>query len=69
MTLGFSTIMRNPKFWDEATEFKPSRFNQPLENQLAYTPFSTGPRNCIGQHMALMEVRLTLAKILEWYDL
>lgn len=29
----------------------------------------TGPRNCIGQHMALIEIRILLVRILEKYSL
>lgn len=61
--------MRNLKFWDNPNQFNPDRFNHPIEHPTAYTPFSSGPRNCIGQHMALMEVKLTLAKIIERYEL
>lgn len=61
--------MNNVKYWDNPEKFIPERFNQPLEYPNAYIPFSSGPRNCIGQHMAMMEVRLTIVKILERYVL
>ena len=34
----------------------------------AYCPFSIGPRGCIGKSMALMEMRLTLARLLFLFD-
>ncbi|KAI0018204.1 cytochrome P450 [Xylariomycetidae sp. FL0641] len=35
----------------------------------AHQPFSTGPRNCLGQNMAMHEMRLTLAALVWSYDL
>lgn len=46
--------------------FDPERFLGDRERQLprgAYIPFSVGPRNCIGNHFALMEAHLLLATI------
>ena len=60
--------MNNVKYWDDPDKFIPERFNE-VENPNAYIPFSSGPRNCIGQHMAMMEVRLTIVKVLEKYRL
>ncbi|KAL2813391.1 cytochrome P450 [Aspergillus granulosus] len=34
----------------------------------AFCPFSIGPRGCIGKSMALMEMRLTLARVLYLFD-
>ena len=61
--------MVSDKHWDEPLKFDPDRFNNSLENPNAYVPFSTGPRNCIGQHMALMEIRICLVRIMEKYIL
>lgn len=35
----------------------------------AFCPFSIGPRGCIGKSMALMEIRLTLARIVYLFDI
>ncbi len=34
----------------------------------AFCPFSIGPRGCIGKSMALMEMRLTLARLIFLFD-
>uniref|UniRef100_A0A093VAB7 Tryprostatin B 6-hydroxylase n=1 Tax=Talaromyces marneffei PM1 TaxID=1077442 RepID=A0A093VAB7_TALMA len=35
----------------------------------AFCPFSIGPRGCIGKSMALMEMRITLARLLFLFDI
>lgn len=67
--LGFGLCMNNIKYFDSPEKFMPERFNQPLEHPNAFTPFSGGPHNCIGQHMAMMEVRIALSEILKRYRL
>ena len=58
----------NPEVYEHPTQFRPERFligNQSeTENPFNYMPFSAGPRNCIGQKYAKIEMKVILAKIL-----
>ncbi|CAD8091771.1 unnamed protein product [Paramecium sonneborni] len=39
------------------------------DNGFIHIPFAAGPRNCIGQHMALMEAKIIIALILRNYKI
>uniref|UniRef100_A0A3B4WVK1 aromatase n=1 Tax=Seriola lalandi dorsalis TaxID=1841481 RepID=A0A3B4WVK1_SERLL len=54
----------NPTVWTNPYEFEPLRFDPAdTENRSshAFIPFSSGPRNCIGQKFALAELRVVVA--------
>ncbi len=59
---------RHPAFWPHAESFDPERFC-PAEaegrHKFAYIPFLSGPRQCIGNQFALMEMQLMLPMILQ----
>ena len=60
-------IHRNPDCWPRPDEFIPERWlvgeDDPLYPRVkgAWRAFELGPRNCIGQELATLEVRLILA--------
>jgi len=58
-------IQRHPDFWEAADEFKPERFacNWATRSELAMLPFSAGPRNCIGEFLARLEIQIHLVTI------
>ncbi|RJE25501.1 Cytochrome p450 [Aspergillus sclerotialis] len=71
----WSTLHSSTHFTD-ADSFLPERWlaNDPtskfaLDNKDAFQPFSYGPRNCLGQHLANAEMRLILTKVLYNFDL
>ncbi|KAL3675673.1 hypothetical protein R1sor_025621 [Riccia sorocarpa] len=68
-----AVIHRDKEFWgDDADQFQPMRFANGLgkasKHILAYLPFGSGPRSCIGQNLALAEARTVLATILPMYS-
>lgn len=63
-------IHHDPEIYPEPERFLPERF-APEEvakrHQFAYLPFGEGPRICIGMRFAIVEMKLTLAKLLLKY--
>lgn len=60
------TTHRDARFFDEPDAFKPERWSGDTSEQLpkyAYFPFGGGPRQCIGNYFAMMEIVLLLATI------
>lgn len=64
-------LHRNPDLWEHPTSFNPENFhaeavkNRPRFN---YLPFGAGPRICIGQQFALMEMQLLLAAMVKRFN-
>jgi len=59
-------IQRHPHLWEEPDRFNPDRFrpeNSRHRHRLATIPFSAGPRNCIGEHFARIEMQIHLMTI------
>lgn len=58
---------RHPEYWREPLRFDPSRFS-PGESAArprgAFIPFVAGPRQCIGNHFAMVELMLILAWVM-----
>lgn len=61
-------IHRNPEYWKKPDEFIPDRWNDPELNKEAYLPFGAGPRLCIGEHFAMMEMQLILQTIVNTWN-
>jgi cytochrome P450 len=57
---------RDPRYFESPDEFVPERWTSEAIQQLpkyAYFPFGGGPRQCIGNYFAMMEIVLLLATI------
>ncbi|XP_059152005.1 cytochrome P450 3A16-like [Physella acuta] len=58
----------DPEIWPEPEKFDPERFteeNKESRHPYAHIPFGQGPRNCIGMRLALLEMKIALASILQ----
>jgi cytochrome P450 len=57
---------RHPGLWQNPEGFDPERFltPDPQRHKLAYIPFGAGPRMCIGNAFAMMEMQLILPMVL-----
>ncbi|KAI1824078.1 isotrichodermin C-15 hydroxylase [Xylaria intraflava] len=66
-------LYRAPAMWTAPDEFHPERFTKDArfanDNLDAFKPFFTGTRDCIGQNLALIEMRLILAHMILNFDL
>jgi cytochrome P450 len=58
-----------PDLYPEPEEFKPERFLQRQFSPYEFIPFGGGIRRCIGEALALFEMKLVLATIMSRYEL
>ncbi|KAH7040334.1 cytochrome P450 [Microdochium trichocladiopsis] len=75
------SVQQRPGAWERAGEFVPERFlatteagkQQDVEIQAppasGWRPFEHGPRNCIGQELAMTQLRLVLALVARRFDI
>jgi cytochrome P450 len=66
-------LHKNPAIWGpDAEAFRPERFS-PEESRgrhaWCFLPFSQGPRNCIGQHLAVSEAKVVLGELLRRFTI
>ncbi len=69
--ISIAAMHRDPRYWERPHEFYPGHFSPEAEKErprLAYMPFGAGPRMCIGNHFALMEMQLLLALLIKEFD-
>jgi enediyne biosynthesis protein E7 len=54
-------VHRHPQHWQDGDRFDPDRFLPEAvaaRSRFAYLPFGLGPRACIGEHLALIEMHV-----------
>ena len=60
------SLHRDPDIWEKPNKFIPERFESDkvkARHKAAYIPFVIGPRMCIGNRFALMEMQLIVATL------
>uniref|UniRef100_A0A453SAN2 Cytochrome P450 734A1 n=1 Tax=Aegilops tauschii subsp. strangulata TaxID=200361 RepID=A0A453SAN2_AEGTS len=67
-------IHHDARFWGpDAAQFNPGRFAggaaRAATHPLAFIPFGLGSRMCVGQNLALLEAKLTVAVLLQRFEL
>ena len=67
-------IHRDPAYWVRPDDFMPERWVEGCEDALhpvkgAWRAFSHGPRNCIGQELAMMEMKIVMVMVARRFDM
>jgi cytochrome P450 len=60
-----------PRHWQNSETFDTERFlkgNEKQRTPFTYLPFGGGPRGCIGNHYAMLQVLMILSDLLRKYD-
>ncbi len=60
-------IHHDPALYPNPERFDPARWESLDPTTFEYTPFSGGPRMCIGASFAMMEMKIVLAMLLQRY--
>jgi len=71
LNVRFIAAHYNPAYWSNPESFIPERFNNEDNEKriFAYLPFSAGPRNCIGQKLAMQEITIILSMIIQNFEI
>jgi cytochrome P450 len=65
-------IHRHPEVWQKPDQFDPERFVPERflnQHKLAWLPFGSGQRQCIGKDLTMMESKLILIRMMQRYHI
>lgn len=67
-------VQRNPTYWKDPDSFIPDRWLVGPDDPLypvkgAWRPFEFGPRNCVGQTLVTLDVRVVLVMTVREFDI
>lgn len=63
--------MNDENIFHDPTKFLPERWSKDeskIKDSFAYIPFSAGSRNCIGQHLAMIEAKIIIAEFVKTFE-
>ncbi|KAF4415120.1 Versicolorin B desaturase [Fusarium acutatum] len=61
---------RELKVYPDPEEWQPERWlDDTTEMRACHNPFSRGPRNCVGKHLAEIGLHLTVSRLYQLYDI
>merc|ERR1719507_2109574 len=65
-------IHHDPAIWAEPETFRPERFFKEEESAIqacSWLPFGGGPRQCIGERFAMVEMKIAMTKLLSNFSI
>ncbi len=64
-------LHRHRNFWKDPETYNPDRFEEINSKELNnyYYPFGAGPRMCIGNNFAMYEMIMTIARVIDEYEI
>jgi cytochrome P450 len=71
LLMSLYVLHRHPDFWEHPARFDPERFTPARaagRPRFAYFPFGGGPRRCIGQNLAVLEMLVILGMMAQAYE-
>ena len=72
LNMNIYNVNMDPNNFENPEEFIPERFNEANarhENPFVYVPFSAGPRNCVGQKFAMLELKSAFCNVVRNFEL
>ncbi|EAR93105.1 cytochrome P450 family monooxygenase (macronuclear) [Tetrahymena thermophila SB210] len=75
INIGYLCNLYNEKYFKDPFNYNPSRWldneedMKMKENHFVFIPFSAGPRNCIGQHLAMMQMKVMIVEFIKKFYL
>ncbi|KAK5646140.1 hypothetical protein RI129_004604 [Pyrocoelia pectoralis] len=68
VTINIRSLHLDPTYFPDPEKFSPERFTTEIQSTRpahSYIPFSAGPRNCLAQKFAMLEMKAAVVKILK----
>lgn len=63
------TIQRDPRYWDDPTEFVPERWEKLSPDKTPFSPFTRGKYACPGKNLAIMEMVMVISRVALAYNI